>query len=478
MSYTFTFDASACSGCKTCQEACKDKNNLPIGIFWRRVIEISGGEWQMTSSAWENSVFAYNLTLACNHCTHPKCAGVCPVDAYTVRPDGIVLIDTSRCMGCDYCTWACPYGAPQYDSEQGIMTKCDFCYDRLDAGMPPSCVAACPLRVLDYGTIEDLSTGNNSLNLWQLPGTEHPFPLPDYSRTEPHLVIKPHAGMNNPLAKAVSNQEELQPPRSFENNHRIDAVRELPLVGFTLLAQAAAGMAVFSLVLSPAPLPVLLAIGILLGSGGIISFLHLGRKRNAWRSVLHLKKSWLSREILVAGLFGVVWVVAVGLLLFREISPNPWPLAILGLGLIYCMAQVYHLRAVPTWNSWRTYAAFFLSAVILGALGVNIAVPQPEWVILAGIGMITGMLMMLTTQSAIDDTAGKLRIAFLGLGIIGSAFLAIVPQANQAWLAIPTFLVAMAAEIIGRWQFYTDRKPFPMRANRAGTDRIYEVRSS
>jgi DMSO reductase anchor subunit len=129
------------------------------------------------------------------------------------------------------------------------------------------------------------------------------------------------------------------------------------------------------------------------------------------------------------------------------------------------MIQVYHLRAVPAWNNWRTSAAFFLSAVTLGALGVNIALPRSEWVILAGIGMIAGMLMLLTTQSAIDDIAGKLRIAFLSLGIIGAAFLAIVPQANQAGLAIPIFLVAMAADIIGRWQFYAVRKPFPMRAN-------------
>ena len=88
------------------------------------------------------------------------------------------------------------------------------------------------------------------------------------------------------------------------------ATHELPLVVFTLLTQMAAGMAVCSLLLSSIPVPVLLAIGILLISGGSISFLHLGRKRNAWRSVIHLKKSWLSREVLMAGLFGVTWVVA------------------------------------------------------------------------------------------------------------------------------------------------------------------------
>jgi anaerobic dimethyl sulfoxide reductase subunit B (iron-sulfur subunit) len=465
MSYAFTFDASACSGCKTCQEACKDKNKLPVGLLWRRVIEVSGGEWHSAGNAWENSVFAYNISLACNHCTHPKCAGVCPVDAYTVRQDGIVLIDSSRCMGCDYCTWACPYGAPQYDNQNGVMTKCDFCYDRIDAGMAPSCVAACPLRVLDYKKIEELGPLNTSKNLWQLPGAEHPFPLPNYSRTEPHLTIKPHAGMDSSLTRAVSNQEELHPPHSMGNIHRSAAIRELPLVGFTLFTQAAAGMAVYSLAFSPIPLPVLLAIGILLAMGGLISFLHLGRKRNAWRSVVHLKKSWLSREVLAAGLFGAAWAIQAGAQVFWKVSPRPWLMALLGLSLIYSTAQIYLLRAVPAWNSWRTPATFLLTAVILGALGVQFASPLPGWSILAGIGMMVEMGLMLTARSAGFDTAGRLRITLLGLGMIGVLFTTIVPQANIAWEAIPIFLVALAAETIGRWQFYTRRVPFPMPAS-------------
>ena len=384
MTYVFTFDASACSGCKTCQEACKDKNGLPAGVLWRRVIEVSGGEWQSTGSAWENSVFAYNLSLACNHCRHPKCAGVCPVDAYTVRPDGIVLLDSSKCMGCGYCAWACPYGAPQYDGEQGVMTKCDFCYDNLDAGLPPTCVAACPLRVLEYGTIEELILIKDSQNLWQLPGTEHPFPLPNYSRTEPRLAIKPHLGMKSALEKTVSNREEIQPGRISENWHGIAAVHELPLVVFTLLAQMAAGMAVWGLVFSALPQPVLLAIGILLGVGGLISFLHLGRKRNAWRAVIHIKKSWLSREILMAGLFGLTWALTAGLGWLHKASPSPWLMAILGLGLIYSMAQVYLIRAVPSWNSWRTPAAFSLSATTLGILGVMLSSPNFGWGIHCG----------------------------------------------------------------------------------------------
>jgi anaerobic dimethyl sulfoxide reductase subunit B len=464
MSYTFTFDASACTGCKACQEACKDKNNLPAGILWRRVIEVSGGEWHQTGSSWENSVFAYNLSLACNHCEHPKCAGVCPADAYSVRPDGIVLIDKTRCMGCGYCAWACPYGVPQYDVEQGIMTKCDFCYDYLDADQPPSCVAACPLRVLNYATAENLEPAIQGRYLWKLPASEHPFPLPNYSRTEPHLAIKPHAGMDNPQAKAVSNWEEILPPRSFESARGKSGLHELPLVAFTLLLQMAAGLAVFSLRLSPIPSPVLLAIGGLIGMGGLISFLHLGRKRNAWRAGIHLKKSWLSREILIAGLFIAAWAMTAGLQWIWNIAASPWPMAILGLVLIYSMSRVYLLRAVPAWNSWRTNTSFFLSATVLGALGMMLADPYPTWFIVGGLAMAAEAGLMLTAQSAAFDKASQLRFALLGLGITGSLLAVIFPQASVPWLSVPLFLIALTAEVIGRWQFYTKRLPFPKTA--------------
>lgn len=465
MSYAFTFDASACSGCKACQEACKDKNKLPVGMLWRRVIEVSGGEWHAVGSAWENSIFAYNLSIACNHCSHPKCAGVCPTDAYTVRPDGIVLIDASKCMGCGYCAWACPYDVPQYDNEHGIMTKCDFCYDSIDAGLPPSCVAACPLRVLDYGTIEKLGSIKTGLKLWQLPASEHPFPLPETSHTEPHLVIKAHAGMENTPGKEVANREEILPPQGFENNRGKADSHELPLVAFTLLMQLAVGLAVCSLVFSPVPAPVWLAIGILWGLGGIISFLHLGRKRNAWRAVSHLKKSWLSREILLAGLFGVCWAVVAGSHWFWKASPSLWPTAILGLGLIYSMARVYLLRTVASWNSWRTPMAFFLSVTILGTLGINLALPNPGWSLTAGVAMIAELSLILTSQPSSGRGAGRLRTVLLGLGIIEIVLSAIFPQVAGQWQAISLFLIALAIEGIGRWQFYTARTPFLMRSN-------------
>jgi DMSO reductase anchor subunit len=105
---------------------------------------------------------------------------------------------------------------------------------------------------------------------------------------------------------------------------------------------------------------------------------------------------------------------------------------------------------------------------ILGTLGVNVAAPHFGWSIVAGIGMMAEMGLILTNKSAGVDIASRLRIALLGLGIIGTLFMAIIPLSSQAWLAIPIFLMVLVAEAIGRWQFYAGRMLFPMHPNRAG----------
>ena len=151
---SFFFNSSSCSGCKACQAACKDKHGLEVGRLWRRVYEVSGGGWRQEGAAWISDAYAYNLSIACNHCEQPTCVEACPTTALYKRPDGLVLIDPQRCIGCRYCTWACPYGAPQYDLQTRVMTKCTGCVDYLEAGLPPACVAACPLRVLDFGEQE------------------------------------------------------------------------------------------------------------------------------------------------------------------------------------------------------------------------------------------------------------------------------------------------------------------------------------
>jgi DMSO reductase iron-sulfur subunit len=446
MIYAFTFDSSACSGCKACQEACKDKNQLPVDVLWRRVVEVSGGEWIQQDDAWTNTVFAYNLSLACNHCVHPKCAGVCPTDAYVTRPDGIVYIDPAKCMGCGYCAWACPYSAPRYNPDLGQMAKCNFCFDNIDAGLHPSCVAACPMRVLGFVKVEDgqfaLSEVEGQRQLWEIPATEHPFPLPNISRTEPHLAVKSHVGMNNSLEKRVANREEIKPEKQKSEN---------PLILFTLLVQMAAGMAVFSLFTGPLTIPILVTLGGLIGIGGLVSLLHLGKPLNAWRALSHLKKSWLSREILIFGLFGASWIISLAMPGMGKL-----PLALFGIGLVYSMARVYHLHVMVKWDTWRTTAGFFITAFLLGQLltmnfqQVNGAL---AWGIAAAL-LACELGLLLSAKEKVHETAHRFRVGLIATGMLGAGIISIVPNQFGMWISLPIFLVVMVEEIIGRWLFY------------------------
>ena len=471
MTYVFTFDASACTGCKACQIACKDKNNLPMGVLWRRVYEISGGTWinvGVRSSCpdmipntrtgelrpydvWETDVFAYNLSMACNHCVHPKCAGVCPVDAYVVRDDGIVYIDESKCMGCGYCSWACPYAAPRYSHELHHMTKCNLCFDNLDAGLPPACVAACPMRVLELVDIREQREESRGVALWQLPGTEHPFPLPKRSRTEPHLTVNPHVGMTNGLAKTISNQEEIKTWKGKS---------ELPLVFFTLLGQMAAGIAMWSLYSGSLTAPLLVALGGLIGASGLISIFHLGTPLNAWRALLHLKKSWLSREILFFGFFGGSWLLS----LFVP-GMGKLLLALTGIGFIYSMSQVYRLRSVPAWDSWHTNVGFFVTALLLGCLAILSILGE---VLVSVIGWSLPLLfsaslaLQLFSTDNINKTASRLRLGLTAGGIFVSLGLLFNSGLFGAWIAIILFVLALVEETIGRWLFYEHLHCLPL----------------
>lgn len=473
MTYAFTFDASACTGCKACQVACQDKNQLPDGVLWRRVYEVSGGGWQQQGSAWMTDVFAYNLSIACNHCVHPKCAGVCPVDAYVQRPDGIVYIDERKCTGCGYCAWACPYSAPRYNPDLRHMTKCNFCMDNLDLGLPPACVAACPLRVLDFTVIRDQpsESGAGFQQLWETPGVEHPFPLPEYSRTQPHLAIRPHVGMRNGQAKAISNQEEINPRHAPRGEWHILLARifeEGPLVLFTLFAQAAAGLAG---VLAFTGLPVVRlglffqVIAYLVGAG-IFAFWHLKTPRNAWRALSHLQKSWLSREILMAAVFGLAWFVVLAQIveqgsqpvkLLRETNFHVWlwlP-ALAGLGFVHSMAQVYRIKAVPGWNTWRTNAAFVLT---MGVLGLVIFSRE------AGLASVwIPLLVLLAAEAGLALSAGRgvgitvnrLRVILIGAAMAGLAAAAWGAEGGSGWLSASIALILIAQEILGRALFYT-----------------------
>jgi anaerobic dimethyl sulfoxide reductase subunit B (iron-sulfur subunit) len=196
----FRVDLSACTGCKACQVACKDKHDLAEGVIWRRVVEVAGGEWVEKGSCWHDETFSYYVSVACNHCERPVCAEVCPTKAMAKGADGIVAVDPDRCMGCRYCEWACPYAAPQFDAAAGMMTKCDLCRDRRAEGRDPACVAACQMRVL---SVEDFANGDGT-------GRET-YPMPPAHLTEPSNTLVPHRDVDKAAAAdpRIGNEEEI-----------------------------------------------------------------------------------------------------------------------------------------------------------------------------------------------------------------------------------------------------------------------------
>ena len=146
----FFVDATKCINCKTCEIACKDFQRVPGSGRMRRVRTFEVGEFP--------SVFVYNLSMSCNHCEAPQCVKQCPAGAYTKRAsDGIVVHDRESCIGCRYCTWVCPYGAPQYDPVEGRVRKCNLCVEELDRGNSPVCVTSCPMRAIEIGDLDEIA---------------------------------------------------------------------------------------------------------------------------------------------------------------------------------------------------------------------------------------------------------------------------------------------------------------------------------
>ena len=184
----FYFDASACTGCKACQIACKDKNDLPVGVIWRRVYNYGGGGWVADARHKDllvpNNIFAYSISAACMHCQNPVCVEVCPTTAMSKDENGVVSVDADKCIGCRYCEWACPYSAPQFNEASGIMTKCNMCKDLVSEGGNPACVDACPMRALEFGELSELQAKYGTL--------DGIAPLPSGEHTKPSIVLTPH----------------------------------------------------------------------------------------------------------------------------------------------------------------------------------------------------------------------------------------------------------------------------------------------
>jgi Fe-S-cluster-containing dehydrogenase component len=162
-------DLDTCVGCHACATACKQWNGAsaisgpladtdaygaePSGTWFNRIRHYEVGTYPANKTV--------NFPMSCLHCEEAACVTVCPTGASYKREDGIVLVDQDRCMGCNLCTWACPYGAREQDALSGTVKKCTLCVDRVhDARLPeeerqPACVLACPTHARYYGDFDD-----------------------------------------------------------------------------------------------------------------------------------------------------------------------------------------------------------------------------------------------------------------------------------------------------------------------------------
>lgn len=174
MSYGFYLDMTSCTGCRTCQIACKDKNDLAIGTLFRRV------------ETYESGIFPkpglYHVSRTCNHCTNPACVENCPTGAmYIDEETKTVQHKDEECIGCQSCVKACPYGIPQFLEEDKIVHKCDMCMNLISQGENPACVDACMMRALEWGDFDEIETKHND-------AVRDMAILPPSSKTDPHTL--------------------------------------------------------------------------------------------------------------------------------------------------------------------------------------------------------------------------------------------------------------------------------------------------
>ena len=356
--YAFQVDLDRCSGCKACVTACHSLNGLDENETWRDVGLLIGGTSQ-------EPIFQH-VTTACHHCLDPGCMQACPVNAYEKDPiTGIVKHLDDQCFGCQYCTLACPYDVPKYHSQKGIVRKCDMCSQRLTDGEAPACVQACPHQAISIDIInKEQVLADSEINTFlpAAPDPQHTYPTTTYKSRKPF-----------PRNTLPADYYSASPQHAH-----------LPLVIMLVLTQLSVGAfltgSVLEYFLSVETTSVMTRLSAttalifgLLALGA--STLHLGRPLYAFRGILGLRHSWLSREILAFGVFAGAAFSYAALTWFAGSLLPDWqdwqPLAGRMVGLIgavgiFCSIMIYVFTKREFWSFEATTTKFVLTAALLG----------------------------------------------------------------------------------------------------------------
>jgi len=390
----FFFTADNCIGCHACESACSEKNDNPAHIAFRSVGFVEGGTYP--------NYQRINISMACNHCDDPVCLKGCPTRAYTKFSEyGAVLQDPEICFGCGYCTWVCPYNAPQLDPVKGQVSKCNMCVDRLEVGLKPACVSACLGNALDFGVVENIPEGRvqAKTEIPGFPSAEITHPNIRFQQTRSthremtrtdSMPVKYHRDDQAGLFKPVVDRKHGEAMHwnlrklltSHESAHVIFTLCTQGTLGAFLLILLGPGFGLPELVLvkqSPVFAPLLASVVLLCSLGLYKLNMHLGKPHRFYRGFNNLRLSPVSREIAGVSAFYTGLLGYSAFALFDNgftdfIAGMFGVLALIGgpVGLFY-MYKLYRIPARPFWNHYQTGTAFFGSMLSLGGLIVAAA---------------------------------------------------------------------------------------------------------
>ncbi|MDF1875621.1 dimethyl sulfoxide reductase anchor subunit [Sulfurimonas sp. SAG-AH-194-I05] len=402
--YRFHFDATACVGCHCCEVACNEQNNNPADIKWRRVGEMEGGVFPEFSQIFNS--------MSCNHCLDPECLIGCPTNSYIkIEETGIVIHEDDTCIGCQYCTWNCPYGVPTYHEERKIVTKCHMCNERLEEGQTPSCVQACPSGAIEIEVV--------NIKQW----------LEKDMKNQANMPFLPDASITNSTTRYTL--PENMPTLSEVDAHILKASHpEIPLVFMTVLTQISLGgffVLFLGDILSLAGFEsanwVMALLVMLPAALGLpLSALHLGRPFLALTAMKNIKTSWLSREALALGLFTGLMSGVVAMYFFEVSHALRLGLEALTLACgiygIHAQSMIYRIKARPSWNRRTTNIKFFgvayigallmaFVAVVLGLL--DVAIPLIVLAMLGALAQIFFSFEDLRALKTLDENTYQLR---------------------------------------------------------------------
>lgn len=426
----FAHNLDTCVGCHACVIACANENGLAPGKSWRQIVSYNPSHVP--------GMPVYHLSLACNHCLDAPCVKGCPARAIMRdKQTGAVLIDDAECIGCRYCSWVCPYDAPQFNADRGVMEKCTFCNHRLEQDLQPACTSMCPTGALSFGKFTH----------------EEPIAVPGFpvAPIRPAISFQPMKGRAPQPAPPGSNlpsDSEIAawtlgavggPPASKITLKGEWTLAVFSFIGIALVAWFLAFLA-GGWIISPE------IFGLAGVTGLAMSTLHLGKKERAWRAILNLRSSWLSREVLTYPLF-----IGMGIL-STVVCPDDtslaWATAVVGALLLVAIDAVYAVMA-REWSAQLDGQASVLSAAFLVSVMTGNVM----------LALISGALRLFSVADRIQKekdrmrgNAGSflLRSLRIGIGFIASGLLWIgAGEVNALVVACALF-----GEFADRMDFY------------------------